>query len=53
MDNDTLSLPDCFALSCATRDGYQLVTNDKALRSEAQPSLTKRPKRTKHDLRVT
>lgn len=35
----TLSLPDCFALSCATRDGYQLVTNDKALRSEAQARL--------------
>jgi len=37
----TLSLPDCFALSCATRDGYELVTNDKALRSEAQARLGK------------
>lgn len=37
----TLSLPDCFALSCATREGYELVTNDKALRSEAQARLGK------------
>ena len=37
----TLSLPDCFALSCATRDGYELVTNDKALRSEALARLGK------------
>ncbi len=36
-----LSLPDCFALSCATRDGYKLVTNDKALRSEALARLGK------------
>jgi len=37
----TLSLPDCFALSCSTRDGYELVTNDKALRSEALARLGK------------
>lgn len=35
----TLSLPDCFALSCATREGYALVTGDKALRSEAMSQI--------------
>jgi hypothetical protein len=30
-----LSLPDCFALSCATRQQHTLVTGDGALRSEA------------------
>jgi predicted nucleic acid-binding protein len=30
-----LSLPDCFALSCARRPGYALVTGDKLLRAEA------------------
>ena len=31
----TLSLPDCFALACATRSDHVLVTGDKNLRSEA------------------
>ena len=31
-----LSLPDCFALSCARRDDHALVTGDRLLRSEAQ-----------------
>jgi hypothetical protein len=31
-----LSLPDCFALSCARRPDHALVTGDKLLRSEAQ-----------------
>lgn len=30
-----LSLPDAFALSCATRPGHTLVTGDKNLRAEA------------------
>lgn len=30
-----LSLPDCFALSCAIRPGHILLTGDKALRTEA------------------
>ena len=30
-----LSLPDCFALSCATRPDYRLVTGDGLLRKEA------------------
>lgn len=31
-----LSLPDCFALSCARRQGHALVSGDKLLRAEAQ-----------------
>lgn len=31
-----LSLPDCFALSCARRPNHALVTGDKLLRMEAQ-----------------
>jgi len=31
-----LSLPDCFALSCARRPNHALVTGDKLLRAEAQ-----------------
>jgi hypothetical protein len=31
-----LSLPDCFALSCARRQDHALVSGDKLLRSEAQ-----------------
>lgn len=31
-----LSLPDCFALSCAGRVDHALVTGDRLLRSEAQ-----------------
>jgi hypothetical protein len=31
-----LSLPDCFALSCARRPNHALVTGDKLLRTEAQ-----------------
>jgi hypothetical protein len=31
-----LSLPDCFALSCARRSDHALVTGDKLLRTEAQ-----------------
>ena len=34
-----LSLPDCFALACATRSGHTLITGDKALRSEAVARL--------------
>jgi hypothetical protein len=30
-----LSLPDCFALSCALRPGHTLLSGDKALRAEA------------------
>lgn len=31
-----LSLPDCFALSCARRKDHALVSGDKLLRTEAQ-----------------
>lgn len=31
-----LSLPDCFALSCALRPNYALLTGDKLLRTTAQ-----------------
>lgn len=31
-----LSMPDCFALSCARRQDHALVSGDKLLRSEAQ-----------------
>jgi len=34
-----LSLPDCFALSCATRNSHYLVTGDRALRNEAKARL--------------
>lgn len=34
-----LSLPDCFALSCSTRDSHFLVTGDRALRNEAKTRL--------------
>ena len=34
-----LSLPDCFALSCATRPGHTLVTGDKVLRCEAKQRI--------------
>lgn len=34
-DRKALSLPDCFALSCATRPNHILLTGDKALRTEA------------------
>jgi hypothetical protein len=34
-----LSLPDCFALSCATRPDHALVTGDKLLRKEASNRL--------------
>jgi hypothetical protein len=34
-----LSLPDCFALSCAMRPDHALVTGDKILRVEAQARL--------------
>jgi hypothetical protein len=36
---EALSLPDCFALSCATRAGHALVTGDKILRNEAAARL--------------
>lgn len=36
-----LSLPDCFALSCATRTDHELVTGDGDLRSEAMARLGK------------
>lgn len=32
----TLSLPDCFALSCAMRPRHALITGDKALRNEGK-----------------
>ena len=35
----SLSLPDCFALSCAQRPNHVLVTGDKVLRAEAQARL--------------
>lgn len=34
-ERKALSLPDCFALSCATRPDHALVTGDKILRREA------------------
>ena len=34
-DQGALSLPDCFALCCALRPNYVLLTGDRALRSEA------------------
>lgn len=34
-----LSLPDCFALSCARRQDHALVSGDKLLREEAQSLL--------------
>jgi hypothetical protein len=34
-----LSLPDCFALSCATRPNHVLVTGDGLMRKEAQVRL--------------
>ncbi len=34
-ERKALSLPDCFALSCATRADHALVTGDKILRTEA------------------
>ncbi|WP_304847071.1 hypothetical protein [Hydrogenophaga sp.] len=36
MQGPGLSLPDCFALSCAQRQGHALVSGDKLLRTEAQ-----------------
>jgi hypothetical protein len=36
-----LSLPDCFALSCATRTDHVLVTGDGSLRNEAIARLGK------------
>lgn len=38
-ERKALSLPDCFALSCATRANHALVTGDKILRSEAATRL--------------
>ncbi len=35
-ERKALSLPDCFALGCATRADHTLVTGDRALRSEAE-----------------
>ncbi len=35
-ERNALSLPDCFALSCALRADYALVTGDKLLRTEAE-----------------
>jgi len=34
-ERKALSLPDCFALSCASRPNHILLTGDKALRTEA------------------
>lgn len=34
-DNPGLSLPDCFALSCARREDHALVSGDMLLRNEA------------------
>ena len=39
VDRKSLSLPDCFALSCATRPGHALVTGDKTLRREAEARI--------------
>jgi predicted nucleic acid-binding protein len=38
-ERKALSLPDCFALSCATRTDHALVTGDKILRTEAMARL--------------
>lgn len=38
-ERKALSLPDCFALSCATRANHALVTGDKILRAEAAARL--------------
>ncbi len=38
-ERSTLSLPDCFALSCAKRADHVLVTGDRALRIEATARL--------------
>lgn len=38
-ERKALSLPDCFALSCATRANHALVTGDKILRTEAMARL--------------
>jgi hypothetical protein len=38
-ERNSLSLPDCFALSCATRDNHILVTGDGTLRREATDRL--------------
>lgn len=38
-ERKALSLPDCFALSCATRADHALVTGDKILRTEAMARL--------------
>jgi hypothetical protein len=38
-ERKALSLPDCFALSCATRADQALVTGDKILRTEAMARL--------------
>lgn len=38
-ERKALSLPDCFALSCATRADHALVTGDKILRTEAVARL--------------
>lgn len=38
-ERKALSLPDCFALSCATRPDHALVTGDKILRNEAVARL--------------
>jgi hypothetical protein len=38
-ERPALSLPDCFALSCATRTSHFLVTGDGALRKEAKARL--------------
>lgn len=35
-ERNSLSLPDCFALSCALRPGHALVTGDRLLRAEAE-----------------
>lgn len=39
-DRKALSLPDCFALSCAARPNHILVTGDNALRQEANARAT-------------
>ncbi len=36
VERKTLSLPDCFALSCAMRPAHALVSGDKALRNEGK-----------------
>ncbi len=37
-DQSSLSIPDCFALSCARRQNHRLLTGDRRLRVQAEAS---------------